>query len=111
MNGHENYDERASNETKQKKISKKWTNFQYNSWVLELGQWDAWLSLGCGMGEILVFFPLFFLCCVSAGIPFVQLVLMEMFFHCNFKVFSFLFVFSFLLSPSASQYQEPEQPI
>jgi len=61
MNGHENYDERASNETKQKKISKKWTNFQYNSWVLELGQWDAWLSLGCGTGEILVFFPLFFL--------------------------------------------------
>ena len=60
MNGHENYDERASNETKQKKTSKKSTNFQYDSWVLELGQWDAWLSLGCGTGEILVFFPLFF---------------------------------------------------
>jgi len=67
---------------------------------LELGQWDALLSLGCGTGEILVFFPVFSLVfsslyCVSAGIPYVQLVLMETFFTVISKVFSFLFVFSF----------------
>jgi len=42
--------------------------------------------LGCGGGEIPVFFPPFSLLflslyCVSAGIPFVQLVLIETFVH------------------------------